>query len=809
MSVQSDRTLSERASALRWACAVLWILSGVAILRAADERTAERALEEGIPQVAIAELRALLAAEPSPEMRMKSSVLLARAYLEADRSADAVALLRSLPKTEDPALAFWLAQAMLSDGKPGEARSLFEKLALRDDPIWSDRARMGLATCLRELGHPAEALAALEPLPKTSPAASAARLLAAELALALGMPDRAEEALAGLDESEDREAALAGLLRARLAVARGDDAGAAVQFQQLARSEAGDDPGIAAAAAQSGAEVLLRLGDDAAAEQLLEGLIQASPDGETLVDAFRTLDQVYARQVDPSTSELKKWASDADPAKAALAEFFRARVEDRVGRHDRAVDMYSDFLRDHPAHPLAPEARLALARSLLRRDQPREALAALAKPLQTEGSREVQAATIHAAGEAMAADGQYGDAAREFRRAAEIDPRLQSTALENARRAAMRDPGFLKDFRPTEDLSFGVAMELARHRHPDAPKTLGRFADGDDKDLSVRARLALSELALERGDRESARSQLVKIADAGSDLSERAAFLDILLSDEGTETSDLVVEEKIRAYLAVRPGMEHEAEARFKWGEVLFRRGEYRAARLQFSEASTRARNPALREQALFFAAMSAARSISRESLLESLDLYEAVIALNGPLAPEARLEEAVVKNALGQPDDALVIIEKVIRDSASGGVRFRAMSEKGDTLVSIAGGKPEKLRAAAGVFDALASDPSASLRWRNEGRCKMGLVLEKIGDHDAALAAFYKVLDTPQTDEPEFFWYYKAGFEAGRMLEEQKLWKEAIAVYGKMAKLQGPRSDEAKARVNRLRLENFLWNDE
>jgi len=60
--------------------------------------------------------------------------------------------------------------------------------------------------------------------------------------------------------------------------------------------------------------------------------------------------------------------------------------------------------------------------------------------------------------------------------------------------------------------------------------------------------------------------------------------------------------------------------------------------------------------------------------------------------------------------------------------------------------------------------------------------------------------------DRPhEFFWFYKAGFNAGQLLEADAKWESAAAVYEKLVAAGGTRSDEARERLDRLRLEHFL----
>ena len=59
-----------------------------------------------------------------------------------------------------------------------------------------------------------------------------------------------------------------------------------------------------------------------------------------------------------------------------------------------------------------------------------------------------------------------------------------------------------------------------------------------------------------------------------------------------------------------------------------------------------------------------------------------------------------------------------------------------------------------------------------------------------------------------EFFWFYKAGFNAAQLLETDSKWESAAAVYQKLAAAGGTRSDEARERLDRLRLEHFLRQD-
>jgi len=83
------------------------------------------------------------------------------------------------------------------------------------------------------------------------------------------------------------------------------------------------------------------------------------------------------------------------------------------------------------------------------------------------------------------------------------------------------------------------------------------------------------------------------------------------------------------------------------------------------------------------------------------------------------------------------------------------------------------------------------------------------LNDTNGALASYYGVIEeSARPGLHEFFWFYKAGFNAAHLLEEQNKWQPAVAVYQKLAAVSGTRSDEAKARLTQLRLEHFLWEE-
>jgi hypothetical protein len=167
-----------------------------------------------------------------------------------------------------------------------------------------------------------------------------------------------------------------------------------------------------------------------------------------------------------------------------------------------------------------------------------------------------------------------------------------------------------------------------------------------------------------------------------------------------------------------------------------------------------------------------------------------------------------VVERKLSKSQDALTLYDEVLKGDAKAGEKREALCGKADVLYEIAGNDRAKYNTALDVYQELASEPDVPPHWRNQALFKAGMCLEKMDDRPHALDTFYRVIENEgRPDKPrEFFWFYKAGFNAARLLEEQAQWAPAASVYQKLALAGGERSDEAKARLGQLRLEHFLW---
>ena len=140
--------------------------------------------------------------------------------------------------------------------------------------------------------------------------------------------------------------------------------------------------------------------------------------------------------------------------------------------------------------------------------------------------------------------------------------------------------------------------------------------------------------------------------------------------------------------------------------------------------------------------------------------------------------------------------------------LRSAALCGKGDNLLILGRQDAKQFEAAIAAFDQLAALPGVAPVWRNQALFKKGRGLQNLGRSDEALAAWYDVLDKTAPEGRDFFWYYKAGFDAADLFRRQEQWKSAVGIYEKIAKIPGPRAAEARERAAQLKLEKFLpWD--
>jgi tetratricopeptide (TPR) repeat protein len=246
-----------------------------------------------------------------------------------------------------------------------------------------------------------------------------------------------------------------------------------------------------------------------------------------------------------------------------------------------------------------------------------------------------------------------------------------------------------------------------------------------------------------------------------------------------------------------------------KLGQTYFNTGDHANAETQFTLLARENPTGPYAETALFLAGQAATKWLDSSAVDRALRLFDEVVKIDGPLKLYARQQQAIVQSKLGKEGEAVTIYDAILsaQPPPDAELRYAALCSKGDNLTALGRKEPAQLDAAVAAYDSLAALPEVTPSWRNQALYKKGRALELLGRQPEALTAYYDVLDKTVAEGREFFWFYKAGFDAAHLFEQQSNWKAAIGIYQKMTRIEGPRAAEAKARLSQLRLEKFIWD--
>ncbi len=806
-------------------CALVFSAGGIA---AETLESALQPLSDGVPQVAIERLQKFLAQHPKPVEAAVAKARLGEALVRAGRPGEALPVLADLGLTKSPEARFWRAQALAGLGRWTEARLAYEHAAaLAEGPLRSD-ALFGKAEALRALGEQEEALRVLTTLRDDARWSVRASLGRADLLLARGEIGEADRVLREIKPEKLGDRSERRYLFGRIHLAQHDYDRAVDILSVILQKPEGVSHPLLIATLLAIADAQLQNKNPERGDNVLEEFIDHHPADSELPAIFAKLDALYQAEQKPATNELERWIRDPAQPRRALARWYLARNQIRAG--DRAAAIATLMpLRNTPVRlPSLGEAQLQLARLLLAEQRWDAAIAAAeAARRQTNPLALAQEADWLIA-EAHYRAGRLEEAASIFEQVAQRAPDLAGPALFNAALCWLRlqrTEKFSSDYEKISNdpakkevkgelLLEEGALQAAQGK-PEAADSFQKFIQNFPGSPRVsEAWVALAELAFHarRPNLEEARQDLARARQSNPTPAaiERADYLDIWLKDVAPRADEAQVIAAATDFLRQHPGSAFTAEVRMKLAETYFRRQDFANAQTQFELLAQKNPNGPLTEKALFFAARSAMSSMGAESLDHALALFDQVVKLNGDLKWAARNEEAAIERRLGKNNDALAIYDEVLKNEAKPPDRREALCGKGDVLYEMGSSDPKNYRRAIELFEQLANEPGVPAHWRNQAEFKKGKALEKLNDRPGALATYYHVIEEGAQPERqhEFFWFYKAGFNAAHLLEEASDWKAAVAVYRKLAAVGGTRSEEAKTRLTQLRLDHFLWEE-
>jgi TolA-binding protein len=823
------RTSNAQWKKTAWAAivaAIVLVTRQISGAESPELATAARPLEEGIPQVAVLRLRALLTRDLGAEQRRDATAKLGEALLAAGEAEEALKVLQDPALLALPATAFWRAQALATLGRWEEALPLYQQVAAETASPFRSKAILGVAEALRALRRPEEALKVFALLLSDPAAKDRAELRSVELML-----DKQDTTGARRILDKTRPTALADkkekrFLQGRLEAQLNHRERALELFQTILRRPEGASRAVLIATLCAVGETSLRLKTPETGDDPLEDFVEHHPADPELPTIFKKLDQLYRAQRTPSNQELRRWANDPIQPRRALAQWYLARSELRAGRRENATRVFGEMRATHVQSPALVGGLFEFAQLEVDNRRFDEALAILedARALRPDPAWLERINLL--AGRAHYGARHFEAAAQTFETVAHISPRSATDSFFNASLAWLQlsdHARFLADYREVGqsggneeargDLLLEEGLTEAAQGNKKAAETLQTFLrEFPRHKRSAEAWVALAELAFHGvpANLDAARKNLARAAESAPNdaARQRADYLVIWIEDVAPNTDAGKVIGFATQFLQKYPESTLLSDVRMKLAETYYRQQDFPNAQTQFQILAQENPRAGFTEKALFFAAKSAMQSMGVEAPDRALILLDEVVKKNGELKWAARNEQAVIERKLGKPQDATTLYDEVLQGSATPEEKREALCGKGDILYESGPAERENYRRAIEVYDQLASQKDAAPHWRNQALFKKGICLEKLDDRDNALATFYKIIeeDIRPDRQREFFWYYKAGFNAARLLEENSKWQPAAVVYQKLVSAGGARRDEAQSRLSRLRLEHFLW---
>jgi TolA-binding protein len=788
---------------------------------------AARPMEEGVPQVAVLRLRALLSRDLPPDERRSATAKLGEALLAAGEAEQALQALQDPALSALPATRFCRAQALATLQRWAEALLLYQQVATETPSPFRSRAILGQAEALRALRRPDEALQALKLLFADPETKDRAELHAVELFLEKQEPAAARRIL---DKSRPRSLAdkkEKRFLQGRLEAQLNHRERALELFQTILRRPEGASRAVLIATLCAVGETSLRLKTPEAGDDPLEDFVEHHPTDLELPTIFKKLDQLYRAQRSPSNQELRRWANDPVQPRRALAQWYLAKGELRAGRRENAARIFGELRGAHPRLPALAGGLFEYAQLEVDNRHFDEALAILDDARALRPDPVLLERINLLAGLAQYGARKFVAAAQTFETVAHTSPHSATDSYFNASLAWLQSGDhkrFLADYRELGrsggsednrgDLLLEEGLTQAAQGNKQAAESLQAFLrEFPRHKRSAEAWVALAELAFHGvpSNLDAARKNLARAAESGPNdaAKERADYLVIWIEDSAANSDAAKVIERASQFLQRYPASPLVSDVRMKLAETYYRQQDFPNAQTQFQILAQENPKAGFTEKALFFAAKSAMQSMGAQSLDRALVLLDEVVKKNGELKWAARNEQAIIERKLGKATDALTLYDEVLQGGATPEEKREALCGKGDILYESGATDRENYTRAIVVYDQLASQKNISPHWRNQALFKKGICLEKLDDRENALATFYKIIEEetrPDRPQREFFWYYKAGFNAARLLEDDSKWQPAAVVYQKLASAGGARSEEAKSRLGRLRLEHFLW---
>jgi TolA-binding protein len=264
-----------------------------------------------------------------------------------------------------------------------------------------------------------------------------------------------------------------------------------------------------------------------------------------------------------------------------------------------------------------------------------------------------------------------------------------------------------------------------------------------------------------------------------------------------------------RQFLTRYPASAWAPEVLFWLGEYQYNRANFADAERQFGELVNQYPSGPLADKALYWAGRAAA---AQKEFVRAIDYYTR-LAKDYPQSSklaEARFAQGDALSELGQFAGAILAFEEVIVRFPGSYLADLAWGRKGDCQFTLGKDEPGRYEEALAAYRMVLGSPTATADLKRQAEYKIGRCHEKRGRTADALESYlnvvYSFLAGRERGVPgNPLWFTRAAFNAAALQENAGRWREAVAIYRRVANANVPASDEAAERMRKIRFEHWI----
>ncbi len=268
-----------------------------------------------------------------------------------------------------------------------------------------------------------------------------------------------------------------------------------------------------------------------------------------------------------------------------------------------------------------------------------------------------------------------------------------------------------------------------------------------------------------------------------------------------------------RAFVERYPDTEWTSSVLFWLGEYAFNHGQFAQAEKYFVKLADAHAKDGLADQALLWAGRSASR---QKEYVRAVDQFARAAKAypDSRHLDEIRFFQGDALSELGEFSQAIVVFDDLIGKFPASALVPAAWGRKGDCQFTLGAGDPKRYEEAIASYRAVLNAPGASFELRLQAEYKIGRCLEKLGRRKEAFEQYYNRVMCPYLDKAAAergtqsaaaVWFIKAAFSAADILESDKDWRRAVRMLERVVEAGVSASDDAQARIDRIRNEHWI----